>query len=131
MGDERFILPAQPSTSSIRITVTREHNFGYQACQTLSLIMRITEIIFVAALASTAAAQTIAQEIALLPSCSASCISDAISLATTCGDTDYACQCSTTNSAAIFDSAGACLLNACSSADLLSKYLELLVTVSK
>lgn len=47
------------------------------------------------------------------PSCALPCLSSAVSSATKCGATDYACQCTTDNQSAIQGAATSCVLSAC------------------
>jgi len=63
--------------------------------------------------------QTIAQEVALLPSCSIICLATAVAVGG-CTNTDYACQCGSASSK-IRDNAKTCLASACSAADIASK----------
>jgi hypothetical protein len=81
--------------------------------------MHLLSLLISASLATNVLSQTISQEIAALPSCSLSCISDAIA-SSGCGHTDYACQCGTAN-AAIQEAAGPCLYKVCSSNDISSE----------
>jgi hypothetical protein len=67
-----------------------------------------------------ALAQDIASEVAKLPSCSLTCLTDAISGAG-CSLTDYACQCGSAKNA-ITKAATPCIAKACSTGDTLSHY---------
>ncbi|CAD6564939.1 MAG: hypothetical protein ASARMPREDX12_004514 [Alectoria sarmentosa] len=59
-----------------------------------------------------------AQSVADLPSCSLSCFATAVA-ATSCGDTDYVCQCTAANAATIKSSVTTCLAQStCSLGDL-------------
>ncbi|RDW58047.1 hypothetical protein BP6252_13458 [Coleophoma cylindrospora] len=79
--------------------------------------MLLSRTLLVSILASIACAQTIADEVALLPSCSLTCLSNAAT-SNGCGITDYTCQCGSANSA-ITASATPCIVGACSSSDAL------------
>ncbi|KUJ12764.1 uncharacterized protein LY89DRAFT_542272, partial [Mollisia scopiformis] len=68
-------------------------------------------------LASVAYSQTIASELAKLPTCSITCLHNAISGAG-CSLTDYTCQCGTAKSA-ITTAATPCIISACSTSDAL------------
>ncbi|CZR59806.1 related to CCW14 Secretory Stress Response protein 1 [Phialocephala subalpina] len=69
-------------------------------------------------LASAAYSQTIADEVAMLPSCSLTCLQNAITGAG-CSTTDYSCQCGSAKST-ITTSATPCILGACSTNDALN-----------
>ncbi|KAH8815570.1 hypothetical protein F5884DRAFT_747110 [Xylogone sp. PMI_703] len=50
---------------------------------------------------------------AQIPACATTCISDAVKSATSCGATDLACQCTSSNEQAIQAAATSCVLTAC------------------
>lgn len=83
--------------------------------------MQFTYAAISALLASVAYSQTIASELAQLPSCSLTCISTAVTGAG-CTLTDYACQCGTGKDA-ITKAATPCIAAACSASDSLSMFL--------
>ncbi|KAG4033781.1 hypothetical protein MFRU_004g02840 [Monilinia fructicola] len=68
--------------------------------------------------ASVAYSQSIASEVAQLPSCALSCLATAATSAG-CGLTDYACQCGDAK-AAITKSGTPCIVAACSASDVLT-----------
>jgi hypothetical protein len=72
-------------------------------------------------LASVAYSQTIASEVAQIPSCALSCLTTAITGAG-CGLTDYACQCGSSKDA-ITKAATPCVVSSCSTSDALSMFL--------
>lgn len=53
----------------------------------------------------------VAQDISIIPECAQSCITDAISSATNCGATDYACVCKNQN--ALIGAATPCVIKEC------------------
>lgn len=73
-------------------------------------------------LASVAYSQTIASEQAMLPSCSLTCLQNAITGAG-CSITDYTCQCGAQKNA-ITTAATPCIIGACTTNDALSKSIS-------
>lgn len=69
-------------------------------------------------LASVVYSQTIASQVAQIPSCALSCLTNAISGAG-CGLTDYACQCGSAKNT-ITSAATPCVASSCSTSDILS-----------
>lgn len=88
--------------------------------------MILLSLFLIASFSKTALCQTIAQEISALPSCSLTCLSNAIASAG-CGHTDYACQCGSAKGI-IQNTAATCLYNVCSPSDVSSKSLRNPVT---
>ncbi|KFY17833.1 hypothetical protein V491_04923, partial [Pseudogymnoascus sp. VKM F-3775] len=52
-----------------------------------------------------------------IPDCAVQCILDATSSATTCGQTEFSCQCTTENQSKITSAAIGCVQDACEAAD--------------
>lgn len=80
--------------------------------------MKYTTIVL-ATLAAVVSAQT-----DNIPSCAQPCIDAAVTGVTTCGETDYACQCTTANQNLIQNNATSCVLSACGAAAAAGTYLQ-------
>lgn len=90
--------------------------------------MQFTLLTFASLLAFAIAQDTIASEIAKLPSCAVTCLQTAVTAAN-CGQTDYACQCGSGHDA-ITRQATPCIAGACSASDALSTSLHSLPSPS-
>jgi hypothetical protein len=75
-------------------------------------------IVFATFASSIGFAQTIAEDLAALPTCATGCLEPAIT-AIGCGQTDWTCICG--QQAALKAKALTCIISACSTADALSK----------